>query len=696
MSSLTGLGGAILWRWPEGGVRRRHAPDDRGRHAKATPISLGFISRSRSPATLCPKPSSAPSAKALARTGYVEGRNVAIEYRWAEGHYGQLPALADAISPVSKSGGDGGAEVAPRWRWPPRKRRRPRSRSCSRWAAIPSRCGVVDSLSRPGGNLTGDVEPQRGGLAQARSEFMREVRPGTKTIRRRHQSVESRPRPRSSRTSRPPGTASKASLSSSCRASTEEEFDSHVRRRARGRRGRPRLQLGSVLRLSRPAPRRACSPPSRAGDDPVARLPDGRRPDELWRRLPSIASPGRSYAGRVLKGEKPSDLPVQRVTKIELFLNLKAAHAHLRHRPCRRRFSAAPTKDRSNERPPAERPPPNRHVAVLEILPHRCSRQSSAPLLIAGGSEAWFGYRDQRARLSDLLDAEARLASAKITGLRRGHPRPACSWTSATAMVGRRPATDARVEALRLLRRVPAVEGLEPGRWPGHGTAVRHAHQPRTRIDSRRRPFRQAGCAGSPLGSRVVRPGHLHRRLEPFITVAIAGNRASTAWPSPRSISSSSGGDLGHPRRADRRGDLRAFDRPGRLVAHPDIKPGAAGGPGPRKDPCRRCERAVLARPVEAAAGQDICGKHRHGRDGADPPASVGASSSSSRSPRPSDRSTRALWRTGILLVAGTVLPLGLAYWLAQRGRPHPRPRGRRRPYRGRAIQPPDHDQDGR
>jgi len=37
-----------------------------------------------------------------------------------------------------------------------------------------------------------------------------------------------------------------------------------------------------------------------------------------------------------------------------------------------------------------------------------------APLLIAGGSEAWFGYHDQRARLNDLLDAEARLAAVKI------------------------------------------------------------------------------------------------------------------------------------------------------------------------------------------------------------------------------------------------------------------------------------------
>ena len=36
------------------------------------------------------------------------------------------------------------------------------------------------------------------------------------------------------------------------------------------------------------------------------------------------------------------------------------------------------------------------------------------PLLIAGGSEAWFGYHDQRARLNDLLEAEARSAAAKI------------------------------------------------------------------------------------------------------------------------------------------------------------------------------------------------------------------------------------------------------------------------------------------
>ena len=50
------------------------------------------------------------------------------------------------------------------------------------------------------------------------------------------------------------------------------------------------------------------------------------------------------------------------------------------------------------------------------------------PLLIAGASEAWFGYQDQRARLNDLLDAEARLASVKIEDFVEGI-RDQLSWT---------------------------------------------------------------------------------------------------------------------------------------------------------------------------------------------------------------------------------------------------------------------------
>ena len=50
------------------------------------------------------------------------------------------------------------------------------------------------------------------------------------------------------------------------------------------------------------------------------------------------------------------------------------------------------------------------------------------PLLIAGGIEAWFGYHDQRARLNDLLDAEARLAAVKIQDFVEGI-RDQLGWT---------------------------------------------------------------------------------------------------------------------------------------------------------------------------------------------------------------------------------------------------------------------------
>jgi adenylate cyclase len=51
-----------------------------------------------------------------------------------------------------------------------------------------------------------------------------------------------------------------------------------------------------------------------------------------------------------------------------------------------------------------------------------------APLLIAGGSEAWLGYRDKRARLNDILNAEARLAAVKIEDFIEGI-RDQLGWT---------------------------------------------------------------------------------------------------------------------------------------------------------------------------------------------------------------------------------------------------------------------------
>ena len=88
----------------------------------------------------------------LSETGYVEGQNVAIEYRWAEGQYDRLPALAadlagHKVDVIATSGGDPSALAA--------------KRATSTIPIVfviggdPVAEGLVASLARPGGNLTG-------------------------------------------------------------------------------------------------------------------------------------------------------------------------------------------------------------------------------------------------------------------------------------------------------------------------------------------------------------------------------------------------------------------------------------------------------------------------------------------------------------------------------------------------------------
>ena len=86
----------------------------------------------------------------LSETGYVEGQNVAIEYRWAEGHYDRLPALAAdlvgrKVDVIATSGSLFGTRGEKRDLDDPDRLHRRR----------PGRTGLVASLARPGGNLTG-------------------------------------------------------------------------------------------------------------------------------------------------------------------------------------------------------------------------------------------------------------------------------------------------------------------------------------------------------------------------------------------------------------------------------------------------------------------------------------------------------------------------------------------------------------
>ncbi|SEG79894.1 putative ABC transport system substrate-binding protein [Bosea lathyri] len=257
----------------------------------------------------------------LAETGYIAGRNVAIEFRWAEGQYRQLPALATELvnRQVTVIVAPGGAEVALA------------AKSATRTIPIvfemggdPIALGVVGSLSRPGGNLTG-VSSLSVEASLKRLEFMHELFPANRVF-----AVAANPTSPTSNSQLANLHAGASSLGLQLRilnASTEQEFEA-VFAAVAG------MQAGGLVFTSDPyfayrsgqlaalAARHGVPAITQSRDFPVAGglMSYGGDFDQSHRHAGM-------YAGRILKGERPADLAVQRVTKVELFINLKAAKA---------------------------------------------------------------------------------------------------------------------------------------------------------------------------------------------------------------------------------------------------------------------------------------------------------------------------------------------------------------------------------
>ena len=258
----------------------------------------------------------------LKEAGYVGGQNVTIEYRWAEGKNNQLPGFAAELVhrqvDVIVAGGGTPSAVA--------------ARAATATIPIvfevatdPVKIGLVASLNRPGGNVTG-VTNLNVEVGPKRVELLRELIP-TATI------IALLVNPTSPSIAEPFTRAVQAAASTLglqlhiLQASTEQDFDrvfaDVVRLRAAALVIMPdiffltRAEQLAALSLRHAVPAIAQNRPFVAAGGLMSY---GGDQTEAY-RLVGI------YAGRVLKGEKPAELPVVQSTKVELLINLKTAKA---------------------------------------------------------------------------------------------------------------------------------------------------------------------------------------------------------------------------------------------------------------------------------------------------------------------------------------------------------------------------------
>jgi putative ABC transport system substrate-binding protein len=263
-------------------------------------------------------PMAAAFRQGLAEARYVEGRNVLVEYRWAEGHYERLPAMAADLvrRNVAVIVANGPAAA-------PAKAATTTVPIVFQTAQDPVAVGLVASLNRPGGNLTG-ITKLGAEVSPKRLELLRELLPAATTMVFLENANSANPRQREIMQTAARTLGLQLQFVD---VAGERDFDAAFA---------SMQQLGAgALVISNDA-----FFTSRNEQLAALALRHGLPSVGPFRGFPQaggLMSYGGSltegfrlagvYAGRIVKGERPADLPVQQATRIELVINMKTARA---------------------------------------------------------------------------------------------------------------------------------------------------------------------------------------------------------------------------------------------------------------------------------------------------------------------------------------------------------------------------------
>jgi putative tryptophan/tyrosine transport system substrate-binding protein len=258
----------------------------------------------------------------LATAGFTEGRNVAIEYRWAEGNNEQLPALAAELvrHPVNVLVAPGSVASALA-----AKAATQTIPIVFESGADPVATGLVASMNRPGGNITG-ITSLNSQVAPKRLELLHEIAPGATVFAL----LVNPTNPTTAETSTKDLTEAARALGLQLHvlnASTENDFDPVFTKLAQ-------LHAAGLV-IANDAFFNARS--KQLAELALRHLVAAAHQSRDFAEAGGLLSYGGSfrqthsqagaYVGRILKGEKPGELPVVQVTTVELTVNLKTAKA---------------------------------------------------------------------------------------------------------------------------------------------------------------------------------------------------------------------------------------------------------------------------------------------------------------------------------------------------------------------------------